>query len=185
MPSDGHENIKLSDFTFCSSTNHGKLRSLVSSIYYTLRLMCRSKTNIPQWFQPVLIRQRSLRVTHFEAFSGLCSSRPEITWYAMAKDWGVDDFKSECWMVASGVSGKMDLLAPGVWKDQACEHSFADKLKTKQVIAHELFHVYHAQINPGNDFNNVTGLDWLVEGFATYASGQLDTGRISGVKRIG
>lgn len=85
-------------------------------------------------------------------------------------------------MVASGVSGKMDLLAPGVWKDQACEHSFADKLKTKQVIAHELFHVYHAQINPGNDFNNVTGLDWLVEGFATYASGQLDTGRISGVK---
>lgn len=98
------------------------------------------------------------------------------------KDWGVDDFKSECWMVASGISGKIDLLAPRVWKDQACEHSFADKLKTRQVIAHELFHVYHAQVNPGNDFNNVAGLDWLVEGFATYASGQLDTARIQGLK---
>jgi hypothetical protein len=98
------------------------------------------------------------------------------------KDWGMADFKSECWMVASGVSGKMDLLSPRVWIKHACEHSFSDKFKTRQLITHELFHVYHAQVNPGNDFNNVSGLDWLVEGFATYASGQLDHGRIQELK---
>lgn len=98
------------------------------------------------------------------------------------KDWGTPGFTSECWMVASGISGKMDLLAPRAWKEQACEHSFADKMKTRQVITHELFHVYHAQVNPGNDFNTIDGLDWLVEGFATYASGQLDAARIQAVK---
>lgn len=98
------------------------------------------------------------------------------------KDWGTPDFTSECWMVASGVSRKMDMLAPRVWKEQACEHSFSDKRKTRQIITHELFHVYHAQVNPGNDFNDVAGLDWLIEGFATYASGQLDVARIQAVK---
>jgi hypothetical protein len=32
------------------------------------------------------------------------------------------------------------------------------------------------------DFSEVTGIDWFVEGLATYASGQLDSARIKQVK---
>ena len=34
-------------------------------------------------------------------------------------DWSMPGFKSECWMLASGVASGMDLLSPGVWKTEA------------------------------------------------------------------
>lgn len=55
--------------------------------------------------------------------------------------------------------------------------------KTQQLITHELVHVYHGQLNASPDFSNVEGIDWFVEGLATYASGQCDSLRISEIKK--
>jgi hypothetical protein len=87
----------------------------------------------------------------------------DSTWQ---KDWGMPDFKSQCWMVASGVAGKMDLISPRIWNKEACEHSYSDKEK-----------------NNSPDFSDVDKLDWFVEGLATYASGQCDEQRLREVKR--
>lgn len=104
----------------------------------------------------------------------------DSTWQ---KDWNMPAFKSECWMVASGVAAKLDMIAPRQWDKLSCEHHYADKDKTQQLITHELVHVYHGQHNGSPDFSAVEGIDWLVEGLATYASGQCDPSRISGVKK--
>lgn len=99
------------------------------------------------------------------------------------KDWKMPEFKSECWMVASGVANKLDLLSPLVWKTEACEHVYAEKETTQKLITHELFHVFHAQKNPSADFSETEDLDWFVEGFATYASGQCTPDRIKEVQQ--
>ncbi len=101
----------------------------------------------------------------------------------LPKDWNMPDFKSECWMVASGVAARMDMISPKLWKSEACEHDYSNTAKTQQLITHELVHVYHGQLNPSPDFSNVTGIDWFVEGLATYASGQCDNERISEVRQ--
>lgn len=99
------------------------------------------------------------------------------------KDWNMPDFKSECWMVASGVASKLDMISPKMWDKEACEHTYSNRLKTQQLITHELFHVYHGQLNASPDFSDVTGIDWFVEGLATYASGQCDSARIAEIKK--
>lgn len=99
------------------------------------------------------------------------------------KDWNMPGFKSECWMVASGVAFKLDMISPKMWDKEACEHIYSDKIKTQRLITHELFHVYHGQLNASPDFSDVTGMDWFVEGLATYASGQCDTERIAEIKK--
>jgi len=104
----------------------------------------------------------------------------DSTWQS---DWGAPDFFSQCWMVASGVSTKLDLLSPGQWAEEACEHVYADHQKTQRLITHELFHVYHGQLNVSPDFSEVYGIDWFLEGFATYASGQCDKERMDDVKQ--
>lgn len=96
-------------------------------------------------------------------------------------DWNMPDFKSACWMVASGLSTQLDILSPRVWKEQACEHNPDDTIALTNLILHEMVHVYHAQLNPSNDFINIENIDWFIEGLAVYASGQLDTERISRV----
>jgi hypothetical protein len=73
------------------------------------------------------------------------------------KDWNMPQFKSECWMVASGVAAKLDMISPAVWSKEACEHSYADTVKTQRLITHELVHVYHGQSNASPDFSDVTG----------------------------
>jgi len=90
------------------------------------------------------------------------------------KDWNMPGFKSECWMVASGIAHRLDILSPRIWETQACEHSNEDTLATKKLMVHELVHVFHGQHNPSPTFENVDNIDWLVEGLAVYASGQLD-----------
>ncbi len=100
---------------------------------------------------------------------------------AWAKDWDSPGFKSECWMVASGIADKIDILSPIVWSSESCEHDYLQREQTQQVITHELVHVFHGQLNPSPDFSNVKNMDWLVEGLAVYASGQCDSNRITGV----
>ena len=97
-------------------------------------------------------------------------------------DWGMPDFNSQCWMVASGVAHRLDILSPRVWKDEACEHDIEDTLATKRLIIHELVHVFHGQNNPSPTFDNIENIDWFVEGLAVYVSGQLDDGRYNRAK---
>lgn len=98
------------------------------------------------------------------------------------KDWNMPGFKSQCWMVASGIANKLDIISPKMWDSEACEHIYSNTIKTQQLITHELVHVFHGQQNKSPDFSDVTGIDWFVEGLATYASGQCDSIRIAEVK---
>lgn len=102
----------------------------------------------------------------------------DSTWQ---QDWGMPGFKSECWMVASGTAAKLDMISPANWNKEACEHIYAEKDKTQQLITHELVHVFHGQLNASPDFSNTENIDWFVEGLATYASGQCDSSRIAEV----
>jgi hypothetical protein len=101
---------------------------------------------------------------------------------AWQTDWKMPEFKSECWMVASGVGQKIDIISPKKWDKEACEHEYSESIKTQQLITHELVHVFHGQLNVSSDFSNVEGIDWFVEGLATYASGQCDSTRIAEIK---
>jgi len=49
---------------------------------------------------------------------------------AWQKDWNMPDFKSECWMVASGIATKLDMISPKTWDKEACEHIYVKRLKT-------------------------------------------------------
>ncbi len=98
------------------------------------------------------------------------------------KDWNMPEFKSQCWMVASGIAHRLDILSPRVWQTQACEHDHSDTLESKKLIIHELVHVFHGQNNPSPTFENVENIDWLVEGLAVYVSGQLNEERLNRAK---
>ena len=100
------------------------------------------------------------------------------------KDWGLPDFKAECWMVASGVAQRLDILSPSAWRKETCEHDAADRNEVKSLILHELVHVFHGQYNSKPDFSGMDDLSWLVEGVATYASGQLDNQRLGKVRNL-
>jgi hypothetical protein len=97
---------------------------------------------------------------------------------AWQKAWGIPGFKSQCWMVASGVADKLDILSPSVWKSEACEHNPEDKTATKDLIAHELVHVYQGQVNRNPDFAGMDNIGWFIEGLAVFVSGQLTKDRI-------
>lgn len=94
------------------------------------------------------------------------------------------DFKSECWMVASGDGFQLNMISPITWDSASCEHKYGNKVQTQQLLTHELFHVFHGQHNPSPDFMDYTGLDWFAEGFATFASGQLSNQRMTEVKKL-
>jgi hypothetical protein len=104
----------------------------------------------------------------------------DSTWQ---RDWKMPDFKSECWMVASGTALKLDMISPKIWDKVACEHNYAESAMTQRLITHELVHVFHGQANASPDFSNTEGIDWFVEGLATYASGQCDSSKIADVKK--
>ena len=86
-------------------------------------------------------------------------------------------------MVASGTAARLDMISPKAWDKEACEHKYSETEKTQQLITHELVHVYHGQQNTSPDFSNTEGIDWFVEGLATYASGQCDADKIAMVKK--
>lgn len=97
--------------------------------------------------------------------------------YQWQEMWGGPEFQSECWMVASGVSSRLDLLSPRVWDKEACEHDKYDFTAMKRLIHHELVHIYHGQNNPSQDFDGIVDLDWFIEGLAVLISGQLHKAR--------
>lgn len=105
----------------------------------------------------------------------------DSTWSAL---WHEPNFKSACWMVASGIADRVDMLSPAKWDKESCEHSYLDHLATQQLITHELFHVYHGQLNKSHDFSNTDNIDWLVEGLATYGSGQLLPAKKQQIKEL-
>lgn len=78
------------------------------------------------------------------------------------------------WMVASGVADRLDILSPRVWKSEAAEHDPSDAAHRRDLVAHELVHVFHGQACPRGDFDGMDDLGWFVEGLAVYVSGQLD-----------
>jgi hypothetical protein len=82
--------------------------------------------------------------------------------------------KTEAWMVASGVADRLAILSPRVWKSQAAEHDPADVGHLRDLLAHELVHVYHGQHNPRPEFDGMDEIGWFVEGLAVYVSGQLE-----------
>lgn len=100
------------------------------------------------------------------------------------EDWKDTSFHSACWMVASGVGAKLDLLSPRVWSEQACEHTYSDTAAVYKLLAHELVHVYHGQFCRKPDFEGMDVLGWWVEGLATLASGQLDSARLARVRTL-
>jgi hypothetical protein len=99
-------------------------------------------------------------------------------------DWGLPGFKAECWMVASGVAQRLDILSPNMWKKETCEHDASDKHEVESLVLHELVHVFHGQQNPRPDFTGLDDLAWLIEGVATYASGQLNKKRLESVRKV-
>ena len=100
------------------------------------------------------------------------------------KDWSDSTFQSQCWMIASGVGHRLDMLSPNAWAKEACDHNANDSTELNQVIRHELVHVFHGQHNPDHTFNYIEKLDWLVEGVATFVSGQLDAKRSQRIKQL-
>ena len=62
--------------------------------------------------------------------------------------------------------------------------TISNKLKTRQLITHEIFHVYHGQLNISSDFSDTENIDWFVEGLATYGSGQFNSLTIESIKEI-
>lgn len=98
-------------------------------------------------------------------------------------DWKMPEFKSECWMVASGIANRLDMISPAKWTTQSCEHDYSNREETQRLITHELVHIYHAQHNKSKDFSESENMDWFAEGLATYASGQLTTTKLEQVKQ--
>jgi hypothetical protein len=96
--------------------------------------------------------------------------------------WADTSFHSACWMVASGVGDRLDVLTPRRWADQACEHRADDATALARLLTHELVHVYHGQHNARPDFMGMDELGWWIEGIATYASGQLDPNRMAALR---
>jgi hypothetical protein len=90
---------------------------------------------------------------------------------------------TECWMVGLGTADLMALLSPSVWAEQACDHDPNDLPAVRQLIAHELVHVYHGQFNPTRDFTGVEDLDWFIEGLAVFGSGQLTDDRLGAMQK--
>ncbi len=99
----------------------------------------------------------------------------DIAWQTA---WNMPNFKSQCWMVGSGVESRLDLLSPDVWDTEACEHDPDDDEELRKLIFHELTHILHSDYNRSPSFSEINTIDWFVEGLATYASGQLDAERL-------
>ena len=85
---------------------------------------------------------------------------------------------TQCWTVGPGTADLMVLLSPQAWAKQACEHGPNALEATRLLVTHELVHVYHGQFNPTRDFTGIDDLDWFIEGWAVFGSGQLTKDRL-------
>jgi len=52
------------------------------------------------------------------------------------------------------------MISPATWKTEACEHDYADSIKTQRLITHELVHERIAEVKNAIDKNEIpAGLD--------------------------
>ena len=96
---------------------------------------------------------------------------------AMPATWGVAP--TQCWMVGAGVYDRLIMLSPSAWAKDACDHKAGDVNEAKQILRHELTHVFHGQHNATHDFTGMDDSAWFIEGLATFVSGQLDDIRLA------
>jgi hypothetical protein len=82
----------------------------------------------------------------------------------------------QCWMIANANASQVLLLSSRAWRTQACGHDPADTVHTRRIIAHEIVHVLHRNVNPQPELPGMYPSWWLVEGLATVGSGQFDAG---------
>jgi len=106
-------------------------------------------------------------------------SRAELDDFTRQR-WGME--KTECWMVAMGVSSLMVVLSPYKWPAEACEHEATDA-HIREIVTHEMVHVFHGQHNPSHEFNGTDEIGWFIEGLATHVAGQLDENRLARLRR--
>lgn len=104
--------------------------------------------------------------------------RAALTDFARQR-WGME--KTECWMVAMGVSSMMVVLSPEVWKTEACEHEPTPR-HIHEIFTHELVHVFHGQHNPRHEFEGMDEAGWFVEGLAFHAADQITANRLARVR---
>jgi len=110
-----------------------------------------------------------VRVTVYPSRAAFTASFPP--------EWGLSE--TACWMVAAGVADRLDLLSPRVWDAEACEHDPHDSQHVRDIVVHELVHVFHGQHNPTRDFTGAEEVGWFAEGLAVHVSGQLDHGHLA------
>jgi hypothetical protein len=89
-----------------------------------------------------------------------------------AKNWGLQ--QTQCWMVGAAGTTEMVLLSTRHWKPE-CDHDPEDAGHVRNLVVHELVHVFHMQSNPTDEFVGAEEVGWFVEGLATYVSGQLES----------
>ncbi|HYE57652.1 MAG TPA: hypothetical protein VD948_04065 [Rhodothermales bacterium] len=109
----------------------------------------------------------------------LYPDRPALTAY-WRQAWGQPTLVPECWMIASGDRRGVAMLSPGVWRAQACGHDPDDADHVERIVAHEIVHVLHRQTNGASVGSHIP--QWLWEGLAVYASGQLNARARADVK---
>lgn len=130
-------------------------------------LVLRQRPGVERWFGAPFPRAFAVEV---------CPDRAAFD-ASLPPQWGIAP--TQCWMVASGVGDALRVLDPAVWSSQACEHDGADPEHVREIVLHELVHVFHGQHNASPDFSDAEDLDWFIEGLAVLASGQLDGGHLA------
>lgn len=99
----------------------------------------------------------------------------------LAKRWKMP--ATQKWMVGAGGSEALVVLSPDRWKTEAVEHNGDSERELRELIAHELTHVYHAQRCPQPEFEGMDEMGWFVEGLAVVVSGQLEGAHRSAAKQ--
>ncbi|MBN1301868.1 MAG: hypothetical protein JW995_11695 [Melioribacteraceae bacterium] len=120
-------------------------------------------------------------LTKFDVYIHPNRASLDLEWSA---NWNIPGFKSQCWMVGSGVADQFDLLSPLAWNKEACEHNPNDITEIQRLITHEMMHVYHGQINLDHFFGNMQPMAWFIEGVAILVAGQLNEDRMQEVIKI-
>jgi hypothetical protein len=85
--------------------------------------------------------------------------------------WGMEE--TACWMVGGAEDNGIVLVTPRIWTSE-CDHDPDDPAHIRDLVVHELVHVFHMQHNPSHEFEGADEVGWFVEGLATYVSGQLE-----------
>ena len=77
-------------------------------------------------------------------------------------------------MIAAAWGNELDLLSPRAWGRDACGHDAGNTTHIRNVLAHEVVHVLHAQLGQHANLGSMLNAQWFTEGLATYVSGMLD-----------